>query len=111
MQANSIMESAREGLDENTDTVKDPERTQAEGWLQMTLIDFVLDKPNRDGDTFFSMTDILPAFLSILYIRSTREALLRRRRGLPSSFSTTAVANHSPSPRMSSRRRVSRSLA
>ena len=67
LQAHGLMEEARKLLDENDETLQDPERTQAEGWLQMTLIDFALDRPNRDGDAFTSLADIWKAFLGKIF--------------------------------------------
>ena len=63
LKAHGLMEEASALLKENAATLQDHEITKAEGWLQMSLVDFVLEKPNIDGNTFDDMADIWKDFL------------------------------------------------
>ena len=58
LQANDLMKTCEATLSESG--IDDPVAT---GWLQMTLIDHVLGRPNRDGTSFKDMKSIVAEFL------------------------------------------------
>ena len=62
-EAHGLMQQASALLKENAATLQDHEITKAENRLQMSLVDFVLEKPNIDGNTFDDMADIWKDFL------------------------------------------------
>ena len=61
LEANGIMMNSQKILESNK--VSGKARVVNEGWLQTTLIDHVLSKPNVDGKTYESMADITKEFL------------------------------------------------
>lgn len=72
LQVHGPMEDASALLDDNAPTLQDQGRTMSDGWLQMTLVDSVPDKPNIDGTTFNDMQDIWVAFLLNTFKRTAR---------------------------------------
>ena len=65
LEANQIMLNSRKILE--TNNISDPLRTKAEGWLHMTLIDHIMERPNLDGKTFESMELITASFLEKVF--------------------------------------------
>ena len=63
LKANQIVENARVQLQKQGDTISAALHVQSESWLQMMLVDFVVNKPSRENRTFKTMTEISEKFL------------------------------------------------
>ena len=61
LEADKIIKRNENILKENN--IEDRQRIIAAGWLQTTLIDHILERPNRDGKLFKAMDDIVKEFL------------------------------------------------
>ena len=61
VEAGKIVKRNENILKENN--IEDRQRIIAAGWLQTTLIDHILERPNRDGKLFKAMDDIVKEFL------------------------------------------------
>ena len=79
LHADEIMRNCHKILFDND--VEPLKATMSEGWLQMTLVDHILEKPNLDGDRFSSMSDVVQKFMRSVF----GEAAEKMPMGGPSS--------------------------
>jgi hypothetical protein len=66
LEADKIMRNCANVFDDNGST--EQERTINESWLQLTLVDHVMSKPNKDGETFKDLEAISKQFLSKVFV-------------------------------------------
>jgi hypothetical protein len=66
LEADKIMRNCAKILDDNGST--EQERIINESWLQLTLVDHVMSKPNKDGETFKDLEAISKRFLSKVFV-------------------------------------------
>jgi hypothetical protein len=69
LNADKIMKNCAKILQDNE--TPEPKRTVDEGWLQMTSVDNIMDKPNIDGDVFDNMEAIGKKFIVRLFGEGT----------------------------------------
>ena len=65
LEADKIMTNYSKTLKENQ--IIDPQRTLSEGWLQLSMIDHIMGKPNMDGNVFKSLEDITKSALEKIF--------------------------------------------
>jgi hypothetical protein len=66
LEADKIMRRCAKILDENGST--EAERSIHESWLQLTLVDHVMSKPSKGGETFTDLAAISKIFLSKVFV-------------------------------------------
>ena len=65
LKANEIIKECETILTDSN--IDDPMRTISAGWLQMTLIDHILGRPNKTGHSFVDMESIVKDFLKQVF--------------------------------------------
>ena len=96
--ANKIMENSKKMLDDNT--MHSTARTLNEGWLQTSLIDHVLGKPNVDGKSFETMQEIVTMFLETTFGKSEKVAAAVAASSSASSRRGTFVIDYDKSDKV-----------
>jgi len=85
LEADKVIKRNENILKENN--IEDRQRTIAAGWLQTTLIDHILERPNKDGKSFETMDAIVKEFLLQVFGRSTAAPVVQD----PASASSDVV--------------------